>query len=315
MRRGQWALRSFVAGIVFGGASLVSGAANSADIPTKAPVERFGCVQAVDGVNGKASGYGGSVDHNGLYGGAASVSVPLGCEWGAQVDGSAASFDGRFLGTVAGHFFWRDPSRGLLGIYGHYTYWDQAGGVRAVHIGPEAEWYAGRWTLQGVAGVEFGNKATAIVGPLTQTFDVPTRFFDTVNLAYYLTDDFKMYIGHRYTFGRNAAALGGEWGIPLQRGVMAALFAEGRWGEAGTNGVWGGLKFYFGQKDKTLIRRNREDDPDDNLGLGSSSGGGGSSSPSSTGGGSGCQTPARLRHHALLANGCTPPPPPPPPPV
>jgi hypothetical protein len=35
-------------------------------------------------------------------------------------------------------------------------------------------------------------------------------------------------------------------------------------GEGDASGVWGGLKFYFGQKDKPLIRRNREDDPNDN---------------------------------------------------
>jgi hypothetical protein len=266
-----------------------------------------GCVQAVDGINGKVSGVGGSVDHNGLYGGAASLSVPLGCEWGVQIDGSAASFEGRFLGTIAGHLFWRDPAKGLLGIYGNYSHWDQAGGVRADHIGPEAEWYVGRWTLQGVAGVEFGSNTTGIVGPFTQTFDVATRFFDQVNLAYYLTDDFKVYVGHRYTFGRNAAALGGEWGLPMSHGVMAALFAEGRLGESGTSGVWGGLRFYFGQKDKTLIRRNREDDPDDYFGIGTP--GGGSSTPTSTP--QGCPTVIGTTNHTSLTGpggGCGQPP-------
>lgn len=37
--------------------------------------------------------------------------------------------------------------------------------------------------------------------------------------------------------------------------------AEGRVGEDSYHGVWGGVRFYFGQKDKTLIRRHREDDP------------------------------------------------------
>ena len=42
---------------------------------------------------------------------------------------------------------------------------------------------------------------------------------------------------------------------------MAALFAEGDAGEGWYHGVWVGLRIYFGQKDKTLIRRHREDDP------------------------------------------------------
>jgi hypothetical protein len=47
----------------------------------------------------------------------------------------------------------------------------------------------------------------------------------------------------------------------MGKGMMAALFAEARFGEHSDHGAWGGLRFYFGQKDKTLIRRHREDDP------------------------------------------------------
>jgi hypothetical protein len=126
---------------------MVSGAATSADLPTKAPISRAGCAQAVDGLTGKVGGFGGSVNNSGYYGGTGSFAAPLGCEWGFQLDGSAASFDSRFVGTVAGHLFWRDPAKGLLGLYGNYSYWAQGGGVRASHVGPEAEWYLGRWTL------------------------------------------------------------------------------------------------------------------------------------------------------------------------
>ena len=51
--------------------------------------------------------------------------------------------------------------------------------------------------------------------------------------------------------------------MPLSHGIMGALFAEGRIGEDDFQGVWGGIRFYFGQKDKSLIRRHREDDPYD----------------------------------------------------
>jgi hypothetical protein len=67
--------------------------------------------------------------------------------------------------------------------------------------------------------------------------------------------------------------------------IVAALFAEGRLGQENFHGVWGGLRFYFGQKDKTLIRRNREDDPADwGTGIGGTSNGG-SSTPGPTGSG------------------------------
>lgn len=47
----------------------------------------------------------------------------------------------------------------------------------------------------------------------------------------------------------------------MGHGMMAGLFAEGQVGEHSDSGVWGGVRFSFGQKDKTLIRRHREDDP------------------------------------------------------
>ena len=109
----------------------------------------------------KLAGLGGSYSNEGIYGGLGSIAMPLGCEFGVQIDGSAGSFDNRFLGSTAGHLFWRDPTKALLGVYGSYTYWDQVGGVRANHVGPEAELYMGRWTLQGVGGVEWGNMPQA----------------------------------------------------------------------------------------------------------------------------------------------------------
>ena len=64
---------------------------------------------------------------------------------------------------------------------------------------------------------------------------------------------------------------------------MAALFAEGRIGEDDYHGVWGGIRFYFGQKDKSLIRRHREDDPTGlEDGMGVSNGGSTSPVPSSS---------------------------------
>lgn len=262
-----------VIGVIFPVAS-----AQAADMPTKAP--HVGCVQAVDGINGKLAGLGGSFANKGIYGALGSLALPLGCEFGVQIDGSAGSFDKRFLGSVAGHFFWRDPAKALVGLYGSSTYWNQLGGVRANHVGPEAEWYMGRWTLQGVAGVEWGNTTSGIVGDLIQTYDIKTRFFDQVNLNYYLQDNFKVFVGHRYLVGKHALALGGEYGIPMSRGVMTALFAEARLGEGDFHGVWGGVRFYFGQKDKTLIRRHREDDPTDwGGGFGNGIHNGGSTTP------------------------------------
>jgi hypothetical protein len=228
---------------------------------------------AVDGFNGKVEALGGSAGRRGLYGAAGSVSAPLGGQFGAQLDGAAASLAGRSLGFVGGHLFWRAPSKGLLGLYGNYTRWNQFGGVHVAHIAGEGEAYWGRWTLSAVAGAEVGNNAsgglvTTFAGAVATTAPVLTnvsRFYDRLDVSYYLTDDWKAFAGHRYTGGKNALALGTEYAMPLGHGTTSALFAEAHLGEGSNNvGVWGGLRFYFGQHDKSLLRRHREDDPGNN---------------------------------------------------
>lgn len=246
--------------------------------------------RAVDGVNGKIEGLGGGYATKGLYGTLGSLSLPLGDQFGVQFDGAAGGFANRFIGMGGAHLFWRNPQQGLVGVYGDYTHWDQYGGVHSSHIGPEAEAYLGRWTLHGIAGVEFGNNSSVVTsnktssqttvgipggGTLTTTTTTTTttsqladvtRFFDRVSLSYYLTDDWKASIGHRYFGGKHSLALGTEYAIAAGRGVMASLFGGGQLGEGSNNyGVWGGIRVYFGQHDKSLMRRHREDDPDSDL--------------------------------------------------
>lgn len=141
-------------------------------------------------------------------------------------------------------------------------------------VAGEGELYVGRWSLQGIAGVEFGNRASQVTTTtttdvalvtttttLTEFYDLKTQFFDKINLSYYPLDNWKVFVGHRYLGGKHAAALGTEWALPLGGGTMASLYVEGRAGEDDFRGVWGGLKFYFGQRDKSLIQRHRQDDP------------------------------------------------------
>lgn len=229
---------------------------------------------AVDGVNGKLEAFGGSYATKGLYGAAGSLSAPLADKFGVQIDVGGGAFASRFLGAVGGHLFWRDPRTGLIGLYGDYTRWNESGGIHVAHVGVEGEAYLGRFSLGGVAGVESGNNnftssssTIAIPGPGTFTtttynLETKTRFFDRISLGYYFTDNWKGSVGHRYMGGKHALALGTEYAIPSGRGTMMSLFGEGRVGEGSKNyGVWGGLRVYFGNSDKTLIRRHREDDP------------------------------------------------------
>jgi hypothetical protein len=225
---------------------------------------------AVDGLNGKIDGYGGGANHiSSLYGADGSLSIPLAQQWGAQIDGGIGSFNNSGTSFGTGHLFWRDPSVGLLGAYGSYAHWNGISGVilpptgaNIARYAAEGEYYWGRWTFRSVAGYETVRFNIPAVVPGVPAFSIPNRFFDSVRASYYVTDDFKLSIGHVYTVGRNALTLGSEYGFALGGGRMASLFANGSIGETGLYAARAGLRIYFGQRDKTLINRNRQDDPD-----------------------------------------------------
>ena len=257
-----------IASILFGVAAASAGTTQPAGPP------------AVDGINGTAAILGGGDDSKGLFAGTGSLAFPLGYQYGAEFDGLAGSFDKRFLDGGAAHLFWRNPAQGLLGLYGDGVHWNTLiGDVDVGHVGGEGEAYLGQWTLRAVAGAEFGNNATSASSTVT---GIPggfittttangalrhvTRFFDTLTLEYYVTGNWDAWIGQRYLGGKSAAAVGTEYALPSNGNFLPTLFAEARLGEGSNNyGAWGGVRFYFGNHNKTLIRRNREDDPSSNL--------------------------------------------------
>jgi hypothetical protein len=261
---------------VVGWTFLAVWAAGAADMAvyTKAPPAPYPAfAPAVDAVNEKIDVFAGSVAGKSVSGVNGSVTVPLGGQYGAQFDGTIGSLDGNTMAAGAAHLFWRDPSRALLGLYVSENYWDRYGGLSVGHVAGEGEYYWGRFTLQGIAGVEFGNSAstsisTLATGPVftnTTTFfdsyNIKTRFFDQINLKYYFADDIAGYVGHRYLGGLNALALGAEFARPIGHGALASAFVEGRIGENNASGIWGGLKLYFGPRDIPMIARHRTEDP------------------------------------------------------
>jgi hypothetical protein len=266
---------------------LGSGNARSADLSTNAPVVDA-IAPAVDGINGKIDGFGGSIAKRSIYGGEGALSLPLGSSYGLQVDGAGGSLGGSDFASTAGHLFWRNPSVGLLGAYASYARWDAFSGINLSKYGSEGAWYTGRWTLEGVAGVESGSNKTDFSNGVMTTINLVTRGFDHVTASYYVNDNWKLSVGQLYTGGRNSLTFGTEYGFGPGGNTMAALFAEGFVSDAGSSGVLGGLKLYFGQHGKSLIQRNREDDPpttttDSVQGLGS----GATSTPTGTSGGGG----------------------------
>ena len=261
--------------------------------PPPAPV--FTRLPAVDGINGKAEIFGAGADFSnydvngfnsftppfatrsnwrGGGGGIGSISAPLGHDFGVQVDAIVAPWNGHIATGGGGHLFWRDPGRGLIGAYGSGVYWNGGGGLALGRAAGEGEAYFGPITVKGLVGGEFGQRSgvassafgvTPFAAPYLafDWYDTRTRFFDKVSASYYITDNLEFSVGHIYTGGLNAATLGLEYLLPptYGGGAAASAFVEGRVGERNANAILGGLRIYFGNSDKSLIRRHREDDP------------------------------------------------------
>lgn len=253
---------------------------------------------AVSQPNGKLSVFGGVRDRQvvrpdskgGLMG---SWTMPLGHEYGVQLDGLIGRRDGALKGGAGVHLFWRDPGRGALGITGSWVGWDadrqQGGYTDMFRVGGAGELYSDRLTLAGQVGAQLSD-------------NIDNGFYGRADLKWYPTPNLAFKLGGEW----NKLVRGfGRLGLEYQPGIAAmpglALFADAAAGDNGYYKVFVGLRVYFGSV-KSLKDRHRRDDPENTL----------AASAAQLG---------RARAPTVVASGgdkVTPPPtvePPPPPPV
>ena len=204
---------------------------------------------AVSGPNAKISIGAGDTDGDATGLATGSVSFPVGDKFGAQIDGAFGGVGGDAAGGIGGHLFWRDPDKGLLGLTAAFAGRDSRGPNSGGRAGVEGELYLGQFTTGASAGYQFGEIDHGGVG--------------SINLRWYGTDDFMLSGGGAVAAGDSIARFGAEY----QPGVKAlpglSVFADAEFGEHDWDRVFVGLRFYFGGKTKSLIRRHREDDPED----------------------------------------------------
>ncbi|MEX0345942.1 MAG: hypothetical protein AB3N20_13535 [Rhizobiaceae bacterium] len=182
-----------------------------------------------------------------------SVAFPIGHQFGLQLDGGFANLDTAAFGRIpvygaGAHLFWRDPDWGLAGLYGNLLHVNDFGGLNYYRGAVEFERYLGRFSFETMVGLTGGDFID--VEPFTQA-----------TLAYYPMDDLRFEIGHSFTVNENAFDFGGEWAFGAIRSTAAAMYVNGSVFEGGGATASAGLRFYFGQNDKPLINRHREDDP------------------------------------------------------
>ncbi|MBK1867375.1 hypothetical protein [Taklimakanibacter albus] len=242
-RRTAWLkgalLTGFLVMTAFGGAAVAADAVEP------------GCVPAVSAVNGKVEGAGGYADSENEKGDLAweaggSLSLPLGCLLGFQADiGASNKLDDTQYGAI-GHLFIRDPQTYLFGVTGGGVDGDD---TKLYAVGPEAEVYLGNLTLEAWGGYlnidqdDGGGKDSGfIIG----------------DVAYYPTDDLRLSVGGKLVDDQQGLRAGFEYQIG---GMPMSVYSKADYGDDDFFSILGGLRFYFGGEDKSLIRRHREDDP------------------------------------------------------
>lgn len=215
------------------------------------PLHPANAEPAVWGLNAKFTGFGGAINGEGVgdrgVGGiAASITAPLMINLGLQVDGAFAQVgDDAFFDTGA-HLFWRDPTIGMLGIYGGYAHIDSFGGQSQGRLGGEAQRYVGNITLDGAAGWHFG--------------ELSDRAYGRAKIEFYPLEELMFSGGYTYE-GRSFGTVGFEYQVASGAGAGVSLFADSQFSDGQNYSVLGGLRVFLGPKD-SLISRHRRQDPD-----------------------------------------------------
>jgi len=276
-------------------AFLVSTSVYAADATDQSSVSSFQSFAqskpAVDGVNGKLQVYGGAGQNNsvnissflglaplatsknvwnGIGGATGTITVPIGHSFGAQLDLGSGAFGNSAQGSAAGHLFCRDPEKGLVGAYGDGMLMGSNVGSGVWTAASELEIYLGKFTGRAILGIQGGNYYRAELNPLEvyafgghPAFTVSDYFTDIVSATFYPIDDLAISVGHIYSFGRNAVIGEIEYLPPQFRGgnIAPSVFFNASYGWNNSSNIMAGIRVYFGNHDKTLIRRQREDDP------------------------------------------------------
>ncbi|MDE1151519.1 MAG: hypothetical protein PW788_03185 [Micavibrio sp.] len=181
------------------------------------------------------------IDHDAKAIISGTATVPIGNSFGAQLDGSEALGEGLNRGGLAGHIFYRDPSKYLLGAT---AMWSRVGSDDITRVGPEAEGYWGDFTAR-------------LAGGWQSDDDDDTGYINT-RLSYYVTDNIVVAAGAGAFSNNRSAGLDAEWqpdAVPF-----SVFAAAGDTNESDGYGILG-VRLPLGSQGVTLKDRQRRYDP------------------------------------------------------
>lgn len=217
---------------------------------------------AVSGLNGKAAiegTYNNNDNQTGEFGGMflGSVTAPLSNEFGVQADTVLGLHDGNPVSGIGGHLFWRDPTTGLVGVTASYLNIDNSGSMpdRSVtRFGGEGEYYSGPFTIALTSGYQNGS-------------NVADGFYGSATGYWYPNENLRLGIGARNDAEvKTSGVISAEYMPDPMNMPGMSLFADASAGGSyNPSSANVGVRFYFASDNKSLLRRNREDDPINNL--------------------------------------------------
>lgn len=202
---------------------------------------------AVSSINGKVSLEGGDYDGKGGQAMQAAIAVPIGNAFGLQFDTALGNAGGKSFSGFGSHAFWRDPSRGLVGLTASSSRFDN---LDVRRVGAEAEGYFGPFTLRARAGHQSGDYMSGAY------YSVGARWYANSNLMFGVSGD--------HATSRSVGHLTAEWQLPTPSLPGLALYLDAAKGGGRFDQTIVGVRYYFGGS-KTLIERHRRDDPDNLL--------------------------------------------------
>jgi len=213
--------------------------------------------QAVSQPNAKIEAEGGSYINPtaSQYAVGASFAAPLSDTLGLQVDAAAHNRTNAATSGAAIHLFTRDPDAYLAGAAAGYVTTNAA---NLFAVGPEIEFYADKLTIEAWAGWANMDYTSALRTD-------KNGFFVLADIAFYATDNTRISVGGGTILDTETVKLAIEHAFE-ETPVPFSLTGKIAWDEGFGTRATIGFKSYFGENDKSLIARHRQDDPR-NLGL------------------------------------------------
>jgi len=203
---------------------------------------------AVADLNAKVDIRGGDANDHGFGTAGVGATLPLGPYFGTQIDAALSDSGGRIAKGGDAQFFWRDPSRGMIGANVERAWRD---GQYFDRFGPEAEYYYGQWTALGQVGYQNG-----IIG---------RGVYAKLGADWYINDNLMVGPGFEDSAGRYTGSGNVEWQPGSMKEVPGlSLFATAGAGDHAL--LFVGVRYYFGA-DGTLKWRHRNEDPSNNIAI------------------------------------------------